>query len=333
MISFSCGFRPVAILLTLLACYGCSSSQIELGDWQDDSYPTSYATFPELISTGDILEIRFFLNAEVDPSPYTLGIGDSITIEVRDHPDLTSSYVKVLSDGSVSALAIGSAIAAGKVVEELAADLEAQYQKFGIRNPVVTITVHQDQQRLRTLLGSSTDRENANLVAMPVYSGVPFELPFIDPVAVDRPIDDIREEVRWKYRESFGKQLEVTLNLREREVPIITVTGEVVSPGRITATRPMTPFSAIAAAGGFTESADPERVAVIRFRNNGNYSRWMFDLQNALADPFSPQHEFKLSYEDIVVVVRSGVADANVWIDQYIRRMIPITIGVGIPID
>jgi len=326
----------ITYLITILASFlvsGCATPQIDLGTWHDDSFPASFSTFPENISTGDILEIRFFLNTEVDPSPYTLGIEDTITIEVHDHPDLTSSQIKVLSDGSISALAVGTIHAAGKVVEDLSVELEQRYRKIGIRNPVVTITVHQDQQRLRTLLGSSTDRENGNLVAMPVYAGVPFELPFIEPVAVDRPIEAIRQEVRQKYRESFGRQLEVTLNLREREVPVITVTGEVMLPGRITATRPMTPFSAVAAAGGFTDAADPERVAVVRFRRDGNYSRWMFDLQNALADPSSPQHNFQLSYEDIVVVVKSEVADANIWIDQYIRRMIPITIGVGIPID
>jgi protein involved in polysaccharide export with SLBB domain len=320
-----------AIFLLLILC-GCSTTKIEIGEFQSDALPSESSTYPEVITTGDVLEVRFFLNAEIDPSPYTLGIGDTITIEVRDHPDLTSREVIVLSDGTMSILSIGNMQVAGSSIGELVVDVTAAYRGIGIRNPLVTITVSQDQQRLHTLLGSATDRENGNLVSMPIYAGVPFELPFITAVAPDRTIEEIRVEVREKYRQSFGKQLEVTVNVQQRDVPTITVMGEVRMPGRITSIRPLTPFSAVAAAGGFSDRADPEHVAVIRFRDDGNYSRWIFDLKNALGDPDSPQHNFRLSYEDVVVVVMSGVADVNVWVDQYIRRMIPVSIGIGIPV-
>jgi len=43
--------------------------------------------------------------------------------------------------------------------------------------------------------------------------------------------------------------------------------------------------------------------------------------------------QIRLSGGDMVFVPRSAIADVNVFIDQFIRRNIPINIGVGIPIN
>jgi polysaccharide biosynthesis/export protein len=52
----------------------------------------------------------------------------------------------------------------------------------------------------------------------------------------------------------------------------------------------------------------------------------LIDLEKAL-DGSDPGQDILLSPADIVYVPRSAIANVNLWIDQYIRKNIPISIG------
>lgn len=71
---------------------------------------------------------------------YRLGVGDLLTIEVYDEPDLTKE-VRILNDGFISFPLLGSVKALGLTVTELEKELTRRLAEKYLVNPQVTVFV------------------------------------------------------------------------------------------------------------------------------------------------------------------------------------------------
>lgn len=97
-------------------------------------------------------------------------------------------------------------------------------------------------------------------------------LPLIGAVAIgDLTVPAAQAAISEKFKE-FIVNPQVTLFIREYANKKITVLGEVKSPGsyELPSEAPMTVLGAVAAAGGFTPIAAPDRTRVIRAVNGAN---------------------------------------------------------------
>jgi polysaccharide export outer membrane protein len=314
-----------------LAFCGCAP-QIPLTSWNSPP-PTSSFLYPPVVTTGDVLEVRYYHEAKAHNSSYLLGIGDVLRVDIDGYPELDREKVIILSDGTISLPLIGTVKVAEKSAEEASESIKQRYSRK-LKDPIVVVSVVEDQQRLKRLLEARRSGSEGDSLIISVYQGMPVSLPFIGPIPVDRPLDEIRKDISDRYAKEFGSQLNVVVNLKQRESPNVLVMGEVKQPGKITMTQPLTPMAAIASAGGYTDTADPARIVVIRFSPRGVYQRWIFDLNNDINEPISRSHNFTLAKNDVVLVVKTDIADLNLWIAQYIRNNIPFTpyLGATIPI-
>ncbi|WP_142847823.1 polysaccharide biosynthesis/export family protein [Telmatospirillum sp. J64-1] len=111
----------------------------------------------------------------------------------------------------------------------------------------------------------------------------------------------------------------------------IFVDGQVGTPSEVTLNGRMTALQAIASAGGFTDAAR-RQVLLIRRGADGQPVVANLDLHAALSGTDLSQ-DVALEPYDIIFVPRSGVADLNLAIDQYIRQNIPIPFGLGYSIN
>ena len=324
----SIGIFVVAVVLLTSACV---YHQLPLTTW-NSPLPSDFRLYPPVITTGDVLEIRFYLDERLQSESYRLGVGDILRLDFHLHPELSRDAVMVLFDGTISLPLVGAVEVAGLTAAQSSRAIGAKYAALDFKDPLVVLSVTEGQQRLKHFLQSKSDQSESENLVIPIFEGVPIQLPFIEAVSVDRPLQEIRNEIIQRYASEFGVQLNVVANVRQRETPTVTVMGEVKLPGRVPLKHPLTTMGAIAAVGGYTESADPKRVAVVRFAPGGNYQRWIFDLSAALNDEDAPQNGFNLSYDDVVIVIRTDIADINVWVEQYVRKNIPISIGAGLPI-
>ncbi|MFM1873580.1 MAG: hypothetical protein RL398_3002 [Planctomycetota bacterium] len=109
----------------------------------------------------------------------------------------------------------------------------------------------------------------------------------------------------------------------EQNGQAIYVIGEVHTPGPVTwQRRRFTLFEAIGEAGGLLKaSANPRNVALVRrMAEGGEVRTWFLD-----ADPYgwggSPA--IYLQPTDIVIVPNTAIDEANIWVDKYIRQMLP----------
>lgn len=110
----------------------------------------------------------------------------------------------------------------------------------------------------------------------------------------------------------------------------VYVDGEVVRPNMVPLAGGMTMLGAISSAGGFTPRAIREQVILIRRDASGEPVGHAVDLKKVIFGK-SPEGDVLLQPFDIVYVPRSKIANANLWVQQYIRDMLPINPGLAIP--
>ena len=88
----------------------------------------------------------------------------------------------------------------------------------------------------------------------------------------------------------------------------------------------VTVSQAISQAGGLKEGARATDVVVIRHGVGNRPLPLTVNLQKVY-DGTDLQQDIPLKFFDIVYVPRSQIANVNIWVDQYIRRNLPISLA------
>lgn len=118
-------------------------------------------------------------------------------------------------------------------------------------------------------------------------------------------------------------------SLREPEVSIVLVqlaeqkvfvTGQVAKPGFVAFRPGMTPLQVIFERGGFLDDAKADQVIHLR-RVGRAVEKTRIDLENTIAGQ-SPE-VIALSPNDVLIVPRSFIGDAGLFVDQWIRGLLP----------
>jgi protein involved in polysaccharide export with SLBB domain len=129
----------------------------------------------------------------------------------------------------------------------------------------------------------------------------------------------------------YGKELqqpELTVIVRSFNSQRVYVDGEVNKPGLVPLVAPTTLLQAVAQAGGMKETARTDEVILIRRGADNRVVTTMLNLEKAL-DGTDVAQDIPLIPFDILYVPRSHISNVNVWVDQYMRRMIPVSMGMG----
>lgn len=324
--------RGLHVLLALAIALGGCASRFPRRDVPEVVVTADAPMHADVIVNGDVIEVGYFLITKAERQAYRIGIGDVLRVSVADHAELDRDEIVVLPDGTVSLPLVGSFAAAGQTLPEVTSLFEAAYARARLREPRVVVSVVRGQQRLHQFMQYiGADRGN-NRLTLTVFDRQPLELPMIPPVAVDRPLAALRDDIRSGYAREFGDQLAVTVNFVKRAEPTLYVMGEVKKPGAMALNRPVNLVSAIAMAGGFTESADEAAILVMRMRADRDYDYWTFDLKQGLLAP-ERQGRFVLNSNDVVYVARSPIADVNLFVRQYIRGLLPFDLGAGFAVQ
>ncbi len=126
------------------------------------------------------------------------------------------------------------------------------------------------------------------------------------------------------------KNPEITVIVRSFGARIY-VDGEVEKPGEFELSGPLTVMQAISRAQGTTEKAWQEVLVIRRIRGKEPLVIPV-DISAVLTgEDFS--QDIGLVPFDIVYVPRSPIANVNLWVDQYIRRNIPIGFNLFFPVN
>lgn len=175
----------------------------------------------------------------------------------------------------------------------------------------IEVTVHTADELSRTVVVAPDGRANLPLVgAVMVAEKTAPEASRAIADGYSRVLRDPIVEVR---PVSFGSQR-------------ILVGGEVNAPGPYALPDGRTGvLEAVMLAGGFQTSAKRNQVVVLRRAPDGGAMLRTVDVRGALRG--RPADTIPLARHDVVFVPRSGIAEVNLFVDQYVRGILPLDAG------
>ena len=148
-----------------------------------------------------------------------------------------------------------------------------------------------------------------------------------DVVAAGRTPAELTELLNQAYATELENP-KVAVIVRSSVADKVYVDGEVNRAGLVTLTGPTTVLQSISQAGGMREAAQAKQVLVLRKGEDGKVAAIQVNLERALEGGEQSQ-DILLRPNDIVYVPRSTISNVNTWMDQYIRKNIPLPIGLG----
>ena len=108
---------------------------------------------------------------------------------------------------------------------------------------------------------------------------------------------------------------------------MVFVGGEVRQPGSVKLAQALDPLQAVIAAGGLLDTAGTKKLVILHREPDGTITRKTADIDAYTHAGRSPA--ITLAAQDIVFVPRSSVAEADLWIDQHINKLLPFSRGMN----
>jgi protein involved in polysaccharide export with SLBB domain len=107
----------------------------------------------------------------------------------------------------------------------------------------------------------------------------------------------------------------------------VYVGGEVNRPGFVVVQEGMTPLQAVMAVGGFKDTAQKTDVLYIARSSNGEYNASRVNLYDVVK--YGVPEVVRLAGNDIVYVPATRIANAGIFVKQYIRDILPVESRAG----
>ena len=142
---------------------------------------------------------------------------------------------------------------------------------------------------------------------------------------VGRTLRELDAEFTADYRE-LVPSADITISLSQASGMSVYLGGEVRLPSQQPLHGSLTILQAITMAGGFLDTAQKTQVLLLRKQADGNFRVYELDVEKILA---YEAPEVYLNRYDIVYVPKSKIAEANLYVEQYINRMVPRAILVN----
>ena len=126
------------------------------------------------------------------------------------------------------------------------------------------------------------------------------------------------------------KEPKTTVRIDKSPGQVVYVEGQVSKPGAVPLQPGMTAMQAIAASGGLNDNAGPGKVVLIRRDACGTAHGQNLKLDKVL-DQKSNEEDVALLPSDVVLVPRSGIAQFDLDVKQYVRDAMPVEVYAAPP--
>lgn len=124
------------------------------------------------------------------------------------------------------------------------------------------------------------------------------------------------------------KNSEIAVIVKEFAGQKVYVGGEVNLPGMIPVTGSLTSLQAILQAGGFKDTAELKNIVILRNQGTGEPLFMTINLKENLT-MHTQLSDILLKPYDVVFVPKTTIAKMNQFVDQYIKKLIPISMNLG----
>lgn len=286
----------------------------------------NYTPLQYRVSAGDMLRVSYFRRPPGDAlAAYRVEVGDVLSVSV-DGRDMISQDVTVRPDGKISFYHIDDIDVRGKTIPEVREALARSFADV-IPSAEVSLFLKQGNVLLNDFLSTVRSEGEGTTRRLRVRQDGLVNFPLVGEInVVGKSLPDLARLLEDSYDDLFGRGLAVTVNMLSSADGNVAVLGEVRRPGMFTIYRPIHPMYALAMAGGSLPTAGAKDAVLLKQHADGTITRHRpnLDPKQRMNDP-----GLVMEPQDILVVPRSGIANVNLWIEQYIRRMLPLRTHFG----
>ena len=161
-------------------------------------------------------------------------------------------------------------------------------------------------------------------LAGPVGPDGHFVVPFVGNLAVGgHTLDEVAAEISAKLRSGgIVADARPVVSIKAYGA-VVFVGGEVHNPGPVKLAQAADPLQAVISAGGLLDTAHLRKVVIIHRAPDGSIGKRIADLRAYSLNGRSPG--IVLQAQDIVFVPRSSIAEADLWVDQYLNKLLPFS--------
>jgi polysaccharide export outer membrane protein len=223
---------------------------------------------------------------------YILSVGDRIAVKFYYNNELNNEVV-IRPDGKISLERIGEAKAAGLSTFQLDALLTEKYSEF-LESPEVAVIVKDFKAPDLTVIVKD------------------FKVPELTVVA---------QEI---------KLPEVTIEVVKSAAEKVYVGGQVGRPGMVPMVGMLRMYDTVIQAGGAMDTADLERVVLIRYNGSPEPDIYSVNLKKIMAGQMP---DVRLRPYDVVHLPKTAIAEVNTFAKQYIHGLIPVNFNLVYNID
>ena len=315
-------FKFIVLLLMIgFFCMSCAGPP-EVGITEDTIYdrPMPRVEYEYELGPGDVIEIVYHYTPKPITTEYYLAVGDVLRVEFAYHRD-TNRQLTVRPDGNIAMPRRGDVHVLGLTPAQLQKKLTEMYSNE-FKDPVITITMVQYNRAIEHLKTAITTAPRGQSKLTTVRPDGYISFPVLnDILAKGKTLPELRKIVTKEYSKLIDN-LTVSLILKVMKANLVYVMGEVAGPDYYLMEGPQTVTQLIARAGGLLDSAEKRTVLVIsRDKTRRPWGR-LVNLKRIFNDGDISQ-DIILQQYDIVYVPKSSIARRNLFVEQYINRMVP----------
>ena len=272
------------------------------------------------VAPGDTITINYLKDYRESDDWYRLDIGDKISINVRGKQEY-SREVNVLPDGSISVPVFGRIYVRHYTLSELCDLLTVKYSEQ-LHEPGVDVIAIETGTKLESFLRLLRENYGDGDRTFFVRTDGRINLPLIGEVEVaGNTLAENQNKIAKAYKDIFSN-ISINIDISRSPQSSVAILGEVKKPGVYTLSRQVSPLFALAMAGGELDTADRSIGFILRQRPEG-VEKILFDINGSILNIDNTPAPF-VRAGDIVYIPKSGISNLDLFVDQYIRKLIPI---------
>lgn len=321
-------FGMAFLLLSTSGCYTAGPRPTEFGYQETRRQAGGETTGLPLVdpdfrlAPNDVIGVTYI--SKDTPAGYMLQTGDTLLVEYHQQEYLNRNIV-VRPDGKVTLPYIGDIQAGSTTVEQLSELVADSYRKKNIfDNLTTTVSLLSFNTKLRELQAINNNSLAGQTREVAIGGDGYLDLPLgIRVQAAGKCLQDFSREIRDAYDGALAG-VEVHTELRAMRSNFLYVLGEVNAPGMVTIAGTMGVPQAVAAAGGFKNTADLSTVVVLRSNAECDAPLGRLVDLDTMLKTGNLNNDVLVRRFDVVYVPPSKIKKLNDQVLMYIRNMMPV---------
>jgi polysaccharide export outer membrane protein len=314
----------LVVMAGLAGCASDSAGKTNVTFIPRDEVPPPTTEVIPVIGADDELEVTYLKEYPADRA-YRFDVGDVLELQFYTRTEPAQSYT-VQPDGRIYLPEFGYLTVRGLTADEIAAQIRKGYERTRLAGPV-NVVARTTDAKVNEMIATLARAPNGPTRSVRVMPDGTVTLPLIDSLAVGgRTLAQVQSDVNAIYGRQFNN-LHVSVELHDTSARRYGVVGEVNTPGIFPFISQTTLLDALTKAGGIKDTAKAYDVVVFRPRDKG-VEVTEINTGGGDAQSVSRLTTWRVEPSDTIYVPKSGIANFDQFIRQYIRDAAPFPVNL-----